>query len=35
MYNEVIYSKLITCIEHIEAIEKYFKDAQNSEHFFC
>ncbi len=34
MYNDVIFSKLTTCIEHIEAIEKYFKDAQNAEHFF-
>ena len=34
MYNEIILSKLCTCLEHIAAIEKYFKDAQNSEHFF-
>lgn len=34
MYNEIIIARLYTCIEHIEAIERYFKDVKNSEHFF-
>ena len=34
MYNEIIIARLYTCLEHIEAIEKYFKDAQNPEQFF-
>ena len=34
MYNEIIISRLYTCLEHIEAIEKYFKGAQNPEQFF-
>lgn len=34
MYNEIIISKLYTCLEHIEAIERYFSGAQNPEQFF-
>lgn len=34
MYEEAIISKLYTCIEHIEAIEKYFNNSQNAEQFF-
>ena len=34
MYNEVILVKLYTCLEHIEAVEKYFKNAENAEYFF-
>ena len=34
MYNEVILAKLYTCLEHIEAVEKYFKNADNAEQFF-
>ncbi len=33
MYDEIILSKLATCIEHIEAIEKYFEKAKDPEHF--
>lgn len=33
MYDEIILSKLATCIEHIEAIEKYFEIAKDPEHF--
>lgn len=34
MYNEVVLSKLYTCLEHIEAVERYFKEAHNSTQFF-
>ena len=34
MYNEVVLAKLSTCVEHIEAIEKYFAGSEDSEHFF-
>ena len=34
MYSEVVLSKLYTCIDHIEATEKYFKNAHNAQHFF-
>ena len=34
MYNEVVLSKLQTCVEHIEAIERYFKEAENPKQFF-
>jgi uncharacterized protein with HEPN domain len=34
MYNELVLSKLSTCIEHIEAIERYFDNATTSEQFF-
>lgn len=34
MYNEIILSKLYTCIEHIEAIEKYFAHSDTPESFF-
>jgi hypothetical protein len=25
MYNEIVLAKLYTCLEHIEAIERYLK----------
>ena len=34
MYNEIIIARLYSCLEHIEAIERYFKGAQNTEQFF-
>ena len=34
MYNEVILSKLYTCLEHISAIEKYFNNSPSPESFF-
>lgn len=34
MYNEVVLSKLSTCINHILAIEKYIKDATTPQQFF-
>lgn len=34
MYNEIIIAKLYTCLEHIEAIEKYFNHTQNAVQFF-
>ncbi|MDI1354460.1 MAG: DUF86 domain-containing protein [bacterium] len=34
MYDEIILSKLFTCLEHIEAIEKYFEKAKGPEQFF-
>lgn len=26
MYNEIIIARLYSCLEHIEAIERYFKE---------
>lgn len=34
MYNEIVLSKLYTCLEHIEAVERYFKDAETPLQFF-
>ena len=34
MYNEIVIARLYTCLEHVEAIERYFNGAKNSEHFF-
>ncbi len=33
MYNEIVLAKLYTCLEHIDAIERYFEGAQNPEQF--
>lgn len=33
MYNEVIISKLLTCLEHIEAVEEYVKDINTADEF--
>lgn len=34
MYNEVVLAKLYTCLEHIEAVERYFTGTENSDQFF-
>jgi uncharacterized protein with HEPN domain len=34
MYDKTVLSKLHTCLEHIEAVKKYFKAAQNPLQFF-
>lgn len=31
MYNEIVISRLYTCLEHIEAIEKYFNEIQKED----
>lgn len=34
MYDELLLSKLKTCLEHTEAIEMYFGDAVSAESFY-
>jgi uncharacterized protein with HEPN domain len=33
MYNELILTKLLYCLEHIEAVEEYTKDISDAEGF--
>lgn len=34
MYSEIVIARLYTCLEHIEAIERYFDGSLNSKEFF-
>jgi uncharacterized protein with HEPN domain len=34
MYNDLVFARLNTCLEHIETIEKYTDNASSAEAFF-